>query len=463
MGCGGDIKEKENKPNTNTNANNKGNNNVIQDQNANKENQNTNYNDNANNIQPAKKQENQNNQDQIEKQKQMEKEREAKKQKQMEKEREIERQKQIEQQKQEQEQKKVEEPKKTTHEEKDLDTTDFNEDDYPMFQSNYFEKFIQNIRKTIIEKTADGALKINKLYITMDHQKKKAKVIKIEKEENGDNKKQHLTQKIFNEDCKIEKFKADIENSNEEFQIDSKQIFSNAKNTDIYIVSQKVNNKINRFTFIYHKDNASINIFSFSGTKFAYSTSNSSTSNRGPEEVVDAFNEQASKYLCYKKETIKLIDDQDYDESNFTQFHIEGLKMHNKYRAMHHAPDLKLNKELCDIAQKYAEYLAANRLFEHSHARFKGASMGENLFMCSGYTPDGGAGVTSWYDEIKDYDFKKHGSTGGVVGHFTQVVWKGSQYLGMGIGQNGNSYYVVANYYPAGNWVGQDDKNVLPK
>ena len=53
------------------------------------------------------------------------------------------------------EQKKVEEPKKTTHEEKDLDTTDFNEDDYPMFQSNYFEKFIQNIRKTIIEKTAD--------------------------------------------------------------------------------------------------------------------------------------------------------------------------------------------------------------------------------------------------------------------------------------------------------------------
>ena len=39
----------------------------------------------------------------------------------------------------------------------------------------------------------------------MDHQKKKAKVIKIEKEENGDNKKQHLTQKIFNEDCKMEK------------------------------------------------------------------------------------------------------------------------------------------------------------------------------------------------------------------------------------------------------------------
>ena len=455
MGCGGDIKEVENKPNTNTNnnlnsnENNKVNNNAIQNQNANKENQNqnTNYNDNAHKIQPENNEENQSNHmDNKPKQEQSQKKVENQNLKQPDN----------------KEDKQKEKPKKNIHEE-DLDTTDFNEDDFPMFQSNYYEKFIQNIRKTIIEKTADGTLKINKLYITMDHQKKKAKVIKIEKEENGDNKKKHLIQKIFNEDCKIEKFRDDIENSNEEFQIDTKQIFSNANNTDIYIVSQKVNNYINRFSFFYNKSRSDINIYEFQGNKMSYSTSNQSMSNRGPEEVIEAYNEQASQYLDYKKQIIKLIDDQDYDESKFNQFHKEGLKMHNYYRALHHAPDLKLNAELCEIAQKYAEYLAANRLFEHSHARFKGASMGENLFMCSGYKPDGGAGVTSWYDEIKDYDFQNHCSTGGVVGHFTQVVWKGSQYLGIGIGQNGNSYYVVANYYPAGNWVGQDAENVLPK
>ena len=456
MGCDADIKEKENKPNVNINNNNinsNGNNNVnnnsIQNQNFNKENQNPNYNDNANIMKLKNNQENQNNQVNQSNQNQNKNQNQE--------------QNQNIKQPDTNQNKKKEKPKKKVPEEKDLDTTDFNEDDYPMFQSDYFEKFIQNIRKIIIEKTEDGILKINKLYITMDHQKKKAKVVKIEKEENGDNKKQHLSQKIFNEDCNIEKFKAEIENSNEEFKIDTNQIFSNAKNTDIYIVSQKVNNYITRFSYFYYKDNANVNIFSFQGNNMSYSTSNKTKTNLGPEEVVDTYNEFASNYLDYRKQSIKLIDDADYDEEDFTEFHKEGLKMHNKYRALHHAPDLKLNKELCEIAQKYAEYLAANSLFSHSHARFKGASMGENLYMCSGFKPDGGAGVTSWYDEIKDYDFQNHCSTGGVVGHFTQVVWKGSQYVGMGIGQNGNSYYVVANYYPAGNWVGQDAENVLPK
>ena len=137
--------------------------------------------------------------------------------------------------------------------------------------------------------------------------------------------------------------------------------------------------------------------------------------------------------------------------------------MHNKYRVLHSVPELKFDQELCDIAQKYAEHLAKNRLFEHSHAKIKGEPMGENLYMCSGFQPNGGDAVTSWYNEIKDYDFKTGNSKGGVIGHFTQVVWKGSERVGVGIGVNGNSYYVCANYYPAGNWVGNYTMNVFPK
>ena len=127
----------------------------------------------------------------------------------------------------------------------------------------------------------------------------------------------------------------------------------------------------------------------------------------GPEDVVNKYNETQKDFLDNGKEEYSLIPNIPSDPSKFSKLAQEHLEMHNKYRKMHHVPDLELNQELCDIAQKYAEYLGKNSLFEHSHARFKGAGMGENLYMCEGFEPNGGDAVTSWYDEIKDYDFEK--------------------------------------------------------
>jgi hypothetical protein len=40
-------------------------------------------------------------------------------------------------------------------------------------------------------------------------------------------------------------------------------------------------------------------------------------------------------------------------------------------------------------------------------------------------------------------------------GHFTQVVWKGSDEIGFGIAKtNTGKTFIVANYNPAGNTVG---------
>ena len=69
-----------------------------------------------------------------------------------------------------------------------------------------------------------------------------------------------------------------------------------------------------------------------------------------------------------------------------------------------------------------------------------------------------------WYDEIKDYNFTRpSGPHTGVIGHFTQVVWKSSRQLGVGkaLSQDGKTCVIVANYLPAGNFVGCFGENVL--
>jgi len=49
------------------------------------------------------------------------------------------------------------------------------------------------------------------------------------------------------------------------------------------------------------------------------------------------------------------------------------------------------------------------------------------------------------------------------IGHFTQVVWKGSRDVGIGRAQSRDGkWFVVANFYPAGNFIGRNAENVLP-
>ena len=49
------------------------------------------------------------------------------------------------------------------------------------------------------------------------------------------------------------------------------------------------------------------------------------------------------------------------------------------------------------------------------------------------------------------------------LGHFTQVVWKGSEELGVGLATDGKTTFVVGQYLPAGNISnpGYFEKNVL--
>lgn len=85
---------------------------------------------------------------------------------------------------------------------------------------------------------------------------------------------------------------------------------------------------------------------------------------------------------------------------------------------------------------------------------------GENIYWASGGSVDGKVAVVAWYSEIKDYNFGS-GNFSSATGHFTQVVWRGSTELGVGIANSRHGgVYVVANYDPPGNYAGQYTDNV---
>ncbi|MEQ9484140.1 CAP family protein [Coleofasciculus sp. F4-SAH-05] len=154
---------------------------------------------------------------------------------------------------------------------------------------------------------------------------------------------------------------------------------------------------------------------------------------------------------------------------NLSTFRSQALSQHNTYRDTHHSSDMTLSDSLNDSAQNWADYLATNGVFEHSNS-----DAGENIYVS--YTTASSVdaatlanqAVTSWYNEVSDYDYANPGFSS-ETGHFTQVVWKNSTQLGCGEARGVktiqetqyNAFYVVCQYAPAGNVMGQFPDNVM--
>ena len=73
--------------------------------------------------------------------------------------------------------------------------------------------------------------------------------------------------------------------------------------------------------------------------------------------------------------------------------------------------------------------------------------------------------ISSWYDEVSMHNFQRP-KFSKETGHFTQMVWKDTKSMGVGVAHSpdGREVYIVTNYYPAGNIVsrGYFEENVLP-
>uniref|UniRef100_A0A672YVI4 Im:7150988 n=1 Tax=Sphaeramia orbicularis TaxID=375764 RepID=A0A672YVI4_9TELE len=145
----------------------------------------------------------------------------------------------------------------------------------------------------------------------------------------------------------------------------------------------------------------------------------------------------------------------------YESFKKEFLDTHNAYRAKHSTPPVKYNEELNAAAQKWADHMLQINTLQHSDTKD-----GENVFSSwssETLNPTGKEAVDSWYGEIKDYSWSNPGFSGN-TGHFTQVVWKETTEVGVGVATDGNKLFVVGQYRPAGNMVmpGYFEKNVLP-
>ncbi|XP_077545273.1 uncharacterized protein LOC144158326 isoform X1 [Haemaphysalis longicornis] len=134
------------------------------------------------------------------------------------------------------------------------------------------------------------------------------------------------------------------------------------------------------------------------------------------------------------------------------------LRVTNKYRSKHGVPPLQHSEQLCRYAQAYAFYLAKIGQMVH---RSRNKKYGENLFYGSSADPDyhvhGRRAVDGWYDEIKLHRWTNAFQY--ASGHFTQLIWKSSRYLGSGIAKYRNKIFIVSNYDPPGNVHGLFLKN----
>ncbi|XP_072235500.1 uncharacterized protein [Leuresthes tenuis] len=143
-------------------------------------------------------------------------------------------------------------------------------------------------------------------------------------------------------------------------------------------------------------------------------------------------------------------------------FQKEFLDAVNSYRAKHHAPPLTLNGEMNAAAQKWAD-----RLLEKGSLEQSGTKDGEStyyMYSSDSFVPTGREAVDRWYSGIEDYDFTKPGYQN-KTGNFTQLVWRDSKELGVGVACDGTKAFVVGHYRPAGNFTNEGcfQGNVLPK
>ncbi|KAJ3253834.1 Cuticle-degrading protease [Boothiomyces macroporosus] len=133
-------------------------------------------------------------------------------------------------------------------------------------------------------------------------------------------------------------------------------------------------------------------------------------------------------------------------QAGISSFAQSCLDAHNRYRAQRGIPPLSWNSgSLLQHAVNWAITMFDDNSMFHSQT----PGMGENIAMGSGMSCE--QAVNMWMGEEASWDGGPvSGSNYGVIGHFTQVMWRDSKEVSC----SAEGSFLVCNYYPQGNLLG---------
>jgi hypothetical protein len=141
-------------------------------------------------------------------------------------------------------------------------------------------------------------------------------------------------------------------------------------------------------------------------------------------------------------------------------FNARLLAAHNAERVRLGVPALAWDPALAADARGWADELAATGRFEHSIDAPGKPIQGENLWAGTprAFAPE--AMIALWAAEKADYRpglFPNNSRSGDVerVGHYTQLIWRGSRRVGCATAVGRQEEFLVCRYSEAGNITGQ--------
>lgn len=135
------------------------------------------------------------------------------------------------------------------------------------------------------------------------------------------------------------------------------------------------------------------------------------------------------------------------------------LAAHNRERAKLGISPLNWDPALAADAAKWAKYLAATGKFQHA-PEDRRQPTGENLWAGTKGYFSAEAMVDGWVREKRYYKpgrFPENSTTGNVadVGHYTQVMWRGTGRVGCAMATGAAEDVLVCRYGDAGNYIGE--------
>ncbi|KAF8726920.1 hypothetical protein HU200_019403 [Digitaria exilis] len=131
----------------------------------------------------------------------------------------------------------------------------------------------------------------------------------------------------------------------------------------------------------------------------------------------------------------------------------EFLEAHNALRAKYGVPPLRWSSKLARYARRWSWLRRFDCVLMHSPA----SPYGENVFRGSGTDWRASDAIRDWASEAANFDWRAQAChPGQECGHFTQLVWNDTQYVGCGRTECFTQHvFITCSYDPAGNYKGE--------